>query len=101
MTSKYLTSKYQVGDSVRILNPLPNGSVGTNEFMRKQVGKITTIERVCPTSVPEGYIYKLKGMKGWSWESIMLEPAQVVETNDEEDIPEANFGSFFTGFEVL
>lgn len=101
MTSKYLTSKYQVGDSVRILNPLPNGSVGTNEFMRKQVGKTTTIERVVPASTTEGYIYKLKDMKGWSWESIMLEPAQVVETNDEEDISEANFGSFFTGFEVV
>lgn len=96
-----MTSKYQVGDSVRILNPLPYGSVGTNEFMRKQVGKITTIESVYPADVPEGYIYKLKDMKGWSWESIMLEPAQVVETNDEEDIPEANFGRFFTGFEVV
>lgn len=96
-----MTSKYQVGDSVRILNPLPRGTVGTNEFMREQVGKTTTIERVVPAGTPEGYIYRLKGMKSWNWESIMLEPAQVAETNDEEDIPEANFGSFFTGFEVL
>lgn len=96
-----MTSKYQVGDSVRILNPLPNGTVGTNEFMRKQVGKITTIERVSPAGVSEGYVYNLKGMKGWNWESIMLEPAQVAETNDEEDISEANFGSFLTGFKVV
>lgn len=95
MTSKYLRSKYQVGDSVRILNPLPSGTVGASEFMRKQVGKTTTIERVVPAGTPEGYVYKLKDMKGWNWESIMLEPAQVAETNDEEDIPEANFGSFF------
>ena len=97
-----IVSKYHVGDLVRILDPVPEGWVGTTDFMREQAGKTTTVEEVIRApKTPEKCVYRLKDMRGWNWESIMLEPAQVVETNDEEDIPEANFGSFFTGFEVL
>ena len=97
-----IVSKYHVGDLVRILDPVPEGWVGTTDFMREQAGKTTTVEEVIRApKTPEKCVYRLKDMRGWNWESIMLEPAQVVETNDEEDIPEANFGSFFTGLEVL
>lgn len=98
-----MESKYRIGDMVRILDPVPGDSwVGTNDFMIRQAGKITTIVGIFSEGhAPDGFVYKLDGMNGWSWESTMFEPAQVVEINDEEDISEANFGSFFTGFEVL
>lgn len=97
-----IVSKYHVGDLVRILDPVPEGWVGTTDFMRGQAGKTTTVEEVIRApKTPEKCVYRLKDMRGWNWESIMLEPAQVAETNDEEDISEANFGSFLTGFKVV
>lgn len=97
-----IVSKYHVGDLVRILDPVPEGWVGTNDFMREQAGKTTTVEEVIPAhKTPEKCVYRLKGMRGWNWESIMLEPVEESHTDEDEDIPAGVFGEFFDGFEVL
>lgn len=99
-----MASKYNVGDMVRILDPVPDDSwVGTTPYMKEQAGKITTIANIInEANGADGYIYKLHNMHHWSWESNMFEPAVVFELNAEDDaVGTALFGQFFDAFKVI
>jgi len=98
-----MKSRYEVGDLVKILDPLPSRSVvGINSSMREQAGKITTItDIVRNSSAHDGYIYRLKDTGSWNWESHMFMPASSFELNyDEDDIQDASFGAFFSAYKI-
>lgn len=99
-----MESKYRIGDMVRILDPVPEDSwVGTNDFMIRQAGKITTIVDIfSEVNAHDGFIYKLDGMNGWNWESTMFEPAPVFELdNDDNDVCPACFDHYFDCYRVV
>jgi len=90
----------EVGQKVRILDPLPQGSIVVVEPMRRMAGQIVTIERRRPNHLcADGYEYHITGSR-FVWESIAFEKIMSFEVEEDEDIPDATFGGFFKKYEV-
>lgn len=91
---------FEIGQKVRILDPLPQGRIVVVNPMRRMAGQIVTIERRCPNHLcADGYEYHITGSR-FVWESIAFEKIIPFEIEEDEDIPDAAFGGFFKKYEV-
>lgn len=91
---------FQVGQKVRILDPLPQSYISVVESMRRMAGQIVTITRAYPNRwCADGYEYYITGSR-CVWESIAFEKIMPFEVEEDEDIPDATFGGFFKKYEV-
>ena len=98
-----IVSKYHVGDLVRILDPVPEGWVGTTDFMREQAGKTTKIiDAERDLNARGGFLYRLAADPNWYWECHMFVPVFNFELTPDEDgdIQSATLETFLGAFKT-
>lgn len=89
---------YEVGTRVRLTKSrqIVGQTVNTNSSMRSQYGKEFVISEV---DLNGGYPrYRFEGSE-WVWDNSFIE-GEVEPYDDGEELEDASFGNFFSGFTV-